>query len=107
MCALMEMTDGDGGMQAGLCLSRGESPPMNTTTRSLVLINYFPDRPDLTQACKYNSAPLMSMVNTCREAAGKRWPNFIAVDFYKVNSPRLWYAIYQYEMSYRAWLIRS
>lgn len=80
----MEFADGDGGMHAGSCPNRGESPPMSTTTRSLVLVNYFPDRPDFTQACKYNSAPLMSMVSTCYAAAGKRWPNFIAVDFYKV-----------------------
>ncbi|XP_031380410.1 PI-PLC X domain-containing protein At5g67130-like [Punica granatum] len=80
---MVENQYGDGGMQAGLCPNRGESPPMNATTRSLVLMNYFPDRPDLTQACKYNSAPLMSMAKTCYAAAGKRWPNFIAVDFYK------------------------
>ncbi|PKI33520.1 hypothetical protein CRG98_046076 [Punica granatum] len=61
---MVENQYGDGGMQAGLCPNRGESPPMNATTRSLVLMNYFPDRPDLTQACKYNSAPLMSMAKT-------------------------------------------
>ncbi|GKC22637.1 PI-PLC X domain-containing protein-like protein [Tanacetum coccineum] len=56
---------------------------MNTTSRSLVLMNYFPNTPDITQACKYNSEPLISMMNTCHDVAGKRWPNFIAVDFYK------------------------
>ncbi|KAK9266203.1 hypothetical protein L1049_012536 [Liquidambar formosana] len=80
---LVENQYGDGGMIAGSCPNRVESSPMNTMTRSLVLVNYFPDNPDLTQACKYNSAPLVSMVNTCYEASGKRWPNFIAVDFYK------------------------
>lgn len=58
---------------------------MNTKTRSLVIMNYFPDNPDFAQACKHNSAPLISMLNTCYEASGKRWPNFIAVDFYKVS----------------------
>lgn len=48
-------------------------------------MNYFPDNPDFTQACMHNSAPLISMMNTCYEASGKRWPNFIAVDFYKVS----------------------
>lgn len=71
-------------MKAGSCPNRAESSPMNTKTRSLVLMNYFPDAPDLAQACKQNSAPLISMMNTCHEAAGNRWPNFITVDFYKV-----------------------
>ncbi|KAL3538866.1 hypothetical protein ACH5RR_002232 [Cinchona calisaya] len=80
---VVENQYGDGGMKAGFCPNRGESLAMNTTTRSLVLMNYFPSNPDVTQACKHNSAPLISMMNTCYEADGKRWPNFIAVDFYK------------------------
>ncbi|KAJ4716299.1 PI-PLC X domain-containing protein [Melia azedarach] len=80
---MVENQYGNGGMIDGLCPNRAESPPMNTTSKSLVLVNYFPDRPDIAQACKHNSAPLRSMVNTCYEAAGKRWPNFIAVDYYK------------------------
>ncbi|KAJ6766231.1 hypothetical protein OIU79_022235 [Salix purpurea] len=80
---VVENQYGDGGMIAGSCPSRAESPALNTTSRSLVLVNHFPDRPDITQACKHNSAPLMDMVNTCYQAAGNRWPNFIAVDFYK------------------------
>ncbi|KAK4777588.1 hypothetical protein SAY87_017775 [Trapa incisa] len=80
---MVENQYGDGGMKAGLCPNRGESPAMNTTTRSLVLVNFFRDTPNFAQSCKDNSAPLMSMVNTCYGASGKRWPNFIAVDFYK------------------------
>uniref|UniRef100_A0A2P2IK88 PI-PLC X domain-containing protein At5g67130-like n=1 Tax=Rhizophora mucronata TaxID=61149 RepID=A0A2P2IK88_RHIMU len=80
---VVENQYGNGGMRSGSCPNRGESHTMNTTTRSLILVNYFPDAPDITKACKHNSAPLITMVNTCYEAAGKRWTNFIAVDFYK------------------------
>ncbi|CAI0556900.1 unnamed protein product [Linum tenue] len=80
---VVENQYGNGGMVAGSCPNRAESSAMNTTTRSLVLMNYFPDNPDLSQACKQNSAPLMSMTDTCHSAADNRWPNFITVDFYK------------------------
>lgn len=83
---LIRIADGDGGMKAGSCPNRGESAPMNSTSRSLVLVNYFPDAPAIMQACKHNSAPLKRMINTCYEASGKRWPNFIAVDYYKVRT---------------------
>lgn len=76
--------DGNGGLVNGSCPNRAESSAMNTKSRSLVLMNYFPDAPDVTQACKYNSGPLLGMMKTCYDAAGKRWSNFIAVDFYKV-----------------------
>lgn len=71
-------------MIAGSCPNRVESSPMNTTTKSLVLQNYFHTNPNQTTACVDNSAPLTGMMKTCYEAAGKRWPNFIAVDFYQV-----------------------
>ena len=71
-------------MKAGSCPNRAESSSMNTKTRSLVLQNYFPSNPNETAACSGNSAPLVSMLNTCHKAAGNRWPNFIAVDFYQV-----------------------
>lgn len=80
---LVENQYGNGGMKAGSCPNRGESQPMNTKSRSLVLVNFFRDLPDVTRSCKDNSSPLLSMINTCYEASGNRWPNFITVDFYK------------------------
>ncbi|KAM7250166.1 hypothetical protein ACFE04_022049 [Oxalis oulophora] len=80
---VVENQYGNEGMIAGSCPNRGESSPMNTTTKSLVLQNYFPTNPNSTTACSDNSAPLLKMMSTCYEAAGKRWPNFIALDFYQ------------------------
>ncbi|KAJ7944433.1 PI-PLC X domain-containing protein [Quillaja saponaria] len=80
---VVENQYGDDGMKAGSCPNRGESSPLNTKSRSLVLQNYFHTDPNITLACSDNSAPLETMTKTCYEAAGKRWPNFIAVDFYQ------------------------
>lgn len=79
---VVENQYGDDGMKAGTCQNRSESSPMNTKSRSLVLMNYFPTSPNVTDACADNSAPLLSMLDTCYVASGKRWSNFIAVDFY-------------------------
>ncbi|XAR73997.1 hypothetical protein NMG60_11008143 [Bertholletia excelsa] len=80
---VVENQYGDDGMKAGSCPNRAESSPMNTKTISLVLMNYFPTNPNLSDACADNSAPLTSMMSTCYQASGTRWPNFIAVDFYQ------------------------
>lgn len=82
----VRISDGDEGMQAGSCPPRAESAPMNTKSRSLVLVNYFHSTPNRTLSCADNSAPLISMMKTCQEASGgNRWPNFIAVDYYQVS----------------------
>ncbi|CAH2053125.1 unnamed protein product [Thlaspi arvense] len=84
MCLCCYVVDGNDGLKDGSCSNRNESSPLDTKSRSLVLQNYFGTNPNLTQACADNSSPLIEMVTTCDEAAGKRWPNFIAVDFYQV-----------------------
>ncbi|KAI4381649.1 hypothetical protein MLD38_007706 [Melastoma candidum] len=80
---VVENQYGDAGMVSGTCPNRAESPALNTATISLFLENYFPDNPNILDACVNNSEPLTTMMQTCYQAAGKRWPNFIAVDFYQ------------------------
>ncbi|KAI5439302.1 PI-PLC X domain-containing protein At5g67130 isoform X2 [Lathyrus oleraceus] len=76
---------GDEGMHEGSCSNRGESPPIDLKSRSLVLVNFFRSTPNRSQSCADNSAPLLNMIKTCQKAAGNRWPNFIAVDYYQRN----------------------
>ncbi|TQD84836.1 hypothetical protein C1H46_029614 [Malus baccata] len=81
---VVENQYGSGGIIPGSCPNRAESSPMNTKSRSLVLVNFFRDLPNASASCMDNSAPLLSAASkTCYEAAGKRWPNFIAVDYYE------------------------
>lgn len=80
---VVENQYGDGGMKAGSCPKRSESSPLDTSSKSLVLENYFATNPNESLSCDDNSAPLIAMTKTCYQAAGKRWPNFIAVDFYQ------------------------
>ncbi|KAF7828721.1 PI-PLC X domain-containing protein [Senna tora] len=80
---VVETQYGDDGMEAGNCSNRAESSAMDTKSKSLVLVNYFRTDPDVNQSCADNSAGLVNMMNTCYEASGNRWPNFIAVDFYQ------------------------
>ena len=79
-----QIADGNGGLKAGVCPNRPQSAPMSDKSKSLVLANHFPDAPDFVVACKQNSAPLLESIKACYQAAGQRWANFIAVDFYKV-----------------------
>ncbi|WOL02566.1 PI-PLC X domain-containing protein [Canna indica] len=82
---MVENQYGDDGMEEGKCFNREESAPLNDTTKSLVLVNYFSTIPIKQTACEENSGGLTSMLNTCHGAASNRWANFVAVDFYKVQ----------------------
>ncbi|KAL0377618.1 UNVERIFIED_CONTAM: PI-PLC X domain-containing protein [Sesamum radiatum] len=81
---MVENQYGDDGMIAGSCTNRMESSALNDKRKSLVLMNYFGSIPSKKFACVYNSANLLAMIRTCHQATGGRWPNFVAVDFYKV-----------------------
>ena len=78
-------TDGDGGRKAGRCLHRKESSALDDKSRSLVLINYFRTFPLKPITCEDNSGGLIDMLQTCHDAAGNRWANYVAVDYYKVE----------------------
>ncbi|CAA0828303.1 PLC-like phosphodiesterases superfamily protein [Striga hermonthica] len=80
---MVESQYGDDGMEVGNCFNRAESKVLNDTSRSLVLVNYFRSLPIKLMACVQNSGDLDNMLGTCYTAAGNRWANFVAVDFYK------------------------
>ncbi|KAI3452190.1 hypothetical protein Pfo_008855 [Paulownia fortunei] len=80
---MVENQYGDDGMKAGNCFNRAESSALNDTSKSLVLVNYFRSIPIKPLACVQNSGDLADMLQTCYGAAGNRWANFVAVDFYK------------------------
>ncbi|RWW47267.1 hypothetical protein BHE74_00046795 [Ensete ventricosum] len=70
---------GDQGMNPGSCPNRAESSLMSTTSKSLVLMNYFRTDPSLTNACTDNSDLLLSMLKTCHDLSANRWANFVAL----------------------------
>lgn len=85
----MGAAGGDQGMQPGLCPIRGESAPMDDLKKSLITQNFFRDDPNVDLACLDNSDKLYDMLEVCAKAAGNRWTNFLAVDYYKVPDPRI------------------
>ncbi|KAK9700252.1 hypothetical protein RND81_08G227000 [Saponaria officinalis] len=80
---MVENQYGDEGMKAGSCTNRAESSQLNDKSKSLVLVNYIRSVPLKQFSCVDNSDNLMHMLSTCHDAAANRWPNFVAVDFYK------------------------
>uniref|UniRef100_A0ACD5ZTW7 Uncharacterized protein n=1 Tax=Avena sativa TaxID=4498 RepID=A0ACD5ZTW7_AVESA len=83
---VVETKYGSDGLAKGSCGSRGESRTMDSKAQSLVLLNFFTTNPSQSWACVNNSSPLIDKLRTCYEASAKRWPNFIAVDFYMRSS---------------------
>ncbi|XP_012855273.1 PREDICTED: PI-PLC X domain-containing protein At5g67130-like [Erythranthe guttata] len=80
---IVETLYGDNGMTSTYCVNREESSRLNDTSKSLVLVNYFGSLPSKKMSCIHNSEDLRKVIETCHRAAGERWPNFLAVDFYK------------------------
>ncbi|KAK7374634.1 hypothetical protein VNO80_08071 [Phaseolus coccineus] len=80
---MVENQYGHGGRKAGSCPNRAESSSLNDKSKSLVLVNYFRSTPIKPITCEDNSGELINMIHTCYGAAGNRWANFIAVDYYK------------------------
>ncbi|MED6137338.1 hypothetical protein PIB30_064069 [Stylosanthes scabra] len=80
---MVENQYGDGGRKAGSCPNRAESSNLDDKSKSLVLVNYFRSVPLKPVTCSDNSASLIDMLETCHGAAGNRWANFVAVDYYK------------------------
>ncbi|KAF1863731.1 hypothetical protein Lal_00030821 [Lupinus albus] len=75
--------DGNGGLVKGRCSQRKESKPLNDKTKSLILVNHFRTVPVRALTFNSNSQDLIDMLSTCYSAAGNRWANFVAVNFYK------------------------
>ncbi|KAK6251957.1 hypothetical protein QUC31_013677 [Theobroma cacao] len=80
---MVENQYGDDGEHTGECGNRGESAPLNDKTKSLVLVNHFHSIPIKGMTCEDNSAVVVSMLDSCYGAAGSRWANFVAVNYYK------------------------
>ncbi|QHO17320.1 PI-PLC X domain-containing protein At5g67130 isoform X2 [Arachis hypogaea] len=80
---MVENQYGDGGRKTGSCPNRAESSNLDDKSKSLVLVNYFRSVLLKPVTCSDNSASLIDMLQTCHGAAGNRWANFVAVDYYK------------------------
>ncbi|XP_057852375.2 PI-PLC X domain-containing protein At5g67130 isoform X1 [Cryptomeria japonica] len=80
---VVENQYGDEGLLNGSCVNRAESKNLTSKSQSLFLENFFPTIPSIPETCSVNSDRLSNMLNVCYEKAGKRWANFLAVNFYK------------------------
>jgi hypothetical protein len=74
-------------MKPTTCPTRDNgSPNLNDPSRGLVLVNWFGDLEGSGSVCTDNQfTNLQSKLQTCFAAAGDRWANFLAVDFFEVS----------------------
>lgn len=96
--------DGDGGMYAGRCPNRKESPSLSDKSKSLVLVNYFKTFPMEELMCIDNSGELINRLHTCYGATGNRWANFVTFNYYKACASfylNPWPKSYVYIYTYR------
>ncbi|KAJ0038381.1 hypothetical protein Pint_23478 [Pistacia integerrima] len=80
---MVENQYGNNGMYPGNCSNRAESAKLDDKTKSLVFVNHFGSVPVKQLSCQENSEDLINMLHTCYGAAGNRWANFVAVDYYR------------------------
>ncbi|XP_010480464.1 PREDICTED: PI-PLC X domain-containing protein At5g67130-like [Camelina sativa] len=83
---VVENQYGDDGVKPDTCSNRGESAPLPNKNKALVLVNHFKTVPVKILTCEDNSEQLVDMIKTCYLAAGNRWANYVAVNFYKRSS---------------------
>lgn len=107
----VEYLDCADGTVTETCVNREESAVLTDTTKSLILENYFPSTPNSTEACVINSGNLANAITVCHAAAGNRWSNFLAVDFYKVSLsllsqtlPLVWFCMLDWLFLVQDWL---
>ncbi|XP_019091388.1 PREDICTED: PI-PLC X domain-containing protein At5g67130-like isoform X1 [Camelina sativa] len=80
---VVENQYGDDGVKPGECSNRGESALLTNKNKALVLVNHFKTVPVKILTCEDNFEQLVDMIKTCYLAAGNRWTNYVAVNFYK------------------------
>ncbi|VAH55159.1 unnamed protein product [Triticum turgidum subsp. durum] len=85
---MVENMYGEVGMNSRACRNHSESAVLGDRTKSLVLVNYFRMPPVQGTSCMEHSRGLMEVLHTCHAAAGNRWANFLAVDYYKRSNGR-------------------
>lgn len=95
-----KISDGSQGEESGSCSNREESAGLNDKSKSLVLVNHFKTIPVKELSCIDNSEDLNDMLKTCFAAAGNRWANFVAVDYYKVSKTFLTFSVSNYRIFY-------